>query len=209
MVQEERPKTVYWLENKLYLNITNKCSNNCTFCIRHFKKGVGGFCLRLEREPTSDQIISELKEVIFRRNWEEIVFCGFGEPTERLDCLLEVSRWIRQNYRRPVKIRVNTNGQGLLINSGRDVPNELKSAGVDKVSVSLNAGGKEVYQEICRPKFENAFDAVLDFILKAKKELEVEVTAVTIPEVDLQEIKATAEKMGLKLRLRQYIPCFW
>ena len=209
MVQEERPMTVYWLENKLYLNITNKCSNNCTFCIRHFKKGVGGFFLRLDKEPSSDQIFSELKEVIFKRSWEEIVFCGFGEPTERLDCLLEVSRWIRQNYRRPVKIRVNTNGQGFLINSGRDVLKELKSAGVDRVSVSLNASGKEVYQEICRPKFENAFDAVLDFILKAEKELEVEVTAVTIPEVNLQEVEATAEKMGLKLRLRQYIPCFW
>ena len=74
------------------------------------------------------------------KSWDEAVFCGFGEPTERLDVLLEVAQWIKQHYGRPLKIRVNTNGHGYVLNRGRDVAAELKAAGVDKVSVSLNAG---------------------------------------------------------------------
>jgi len=145
MAKNEKPKTVYWLDNKLYLNITNRCSNCCFFCLKNFKRGVGGFNLKLADEPTISQIECELSQVLGMRNWDEIVFCGFGEPTERLDVLLEVARWIRQHYGRPLRIRVNTNGHGYLLNQGRDVAAELKAAGVDKVSVSLNAGDRETY----------------------------------------------------------------
>ena len=88
---KKSPSIVYWLENNLYLNITNKCSNNCYFCLRNFFDGVRGFNLKLEKEPTISEIIAELENVINRRNWREIVFCGFGEPLERLDCVLAVS----------------------------------------------------------------------------------------------------------------------
>ena len=209
MDQKEKPRTVYWLDNSIYLNITNKCSNTCFFCIKNFKRGVGGFNLKLNAEPSAAQVISELKEVINMKNWAEVVFCGFGEPTERLDCLLEVTRWIRQHYGKRLVVRVNTNGHGYVLNRGRDVAKELKAAGVDKVSVSLNAGDEMAYQEVCRPKFDNAYGAVLEFIAKAKQELEVEITAVRMPEVDLQKIEAIAEEMRVKFRLRDYIPCFW
>ncbi len=143
------------------------------------------------------------------RNWVEVVFCGFGEPTERLDVLLEVARWIRQHYGRPLTIRVNTNGHGYMLNRGRDVAAELKAAGVDKVSVSLNAAEKETYIEICKPTFDGAYEAVIDFIRKAKPVLEVEATAVRMPEVDIAKVQAVADGLGVKFRVREYIPCFY
>ena len=143
------------------------------------------------------------------RSWDEAIFCGFGEPTERLDVLLEVARWIKQHYGRPLRIRVNTNGHGYVLNRGRDVATELKAAGVDKVSVSLNAGDKETYVEICKPTFADAYEAVIDFIRKAKPVLEVEVTAVRMPEVDIAKAKAVADGLGVDFRVREYIPCFY
>ncbi|MCW4045876.1 MAG: TatD family nuclease-associated radical SAM protein, partial [Candidatus Bathyarchaeota archaeon] len=175
----------------------------------NFKSGVGGFTLRLSHEPSAAEVISELKEAIGRKAWREIVFCGFGEPTASLDCLVEVARWIRRNYAKPVVIRVNTNGHGYVLNAGRDVVAELKAAGVDKVSVSLNAHDEAVYSEVCKPAFAGAYDAVLKFIERAKAELDVEVTAVTTPEVDLREVEALAKRLGVKFRLRVCVPCFW
>ena len=209
MPPQEKLKTVYWLDNNLYLNITNRCSSNCEFCIRKFKSGVGGFRLKLNEDPSVAQVTAELKEVVHMRKWREMVFCGFGEPTAKLDCLLEVTRWMRRHYRKPLVIRVNTNGHGFVLNPGRDVVKELKAAGVDKVSVSLNASDEKTYNEVCKPKFDNAYEIVLGFINKAKDALEVEATAVAIPEVDLHKTAGVAEELGVKFRLRQYIPCFW
>ena len=206
--KEEKPKTVYWLDNKLYLNITNQCSNCCFFCLKRYKRGVGGFNLILAEEPSIAQITDELGEVLNMRSWDELVFCGFGEPTERLDVLLEITRWTRQHYGRPLLIRVNTNGHGYALNRGRDVAAELKATGVDKVSVSLNAGNRETYMEICKPTFTDAYEVVIDFIRKAKSVLQVEVTAVRMPEVDLAKAEAVADGFGVKFRVREYIPCF-
>jgi len=209
MAQKENAKTVYWLDNTLYLNITNRCSNNCFFCFKHYKQGVGGFNLKLKQEPIVEQITVELSEVLHMRNWSEIVFCGFGEPTARLDVLLMIAKWIRQHYGRSVQIRLDTNGQGYLLNPDKDVASELKSAGVDKVSVSLNAQDKETYMEICKPTFADAYEAVLDFINKAKSLLTVEATVVRIPEIDISKAKAVAAKLGVNFRVREYIPCFY
>ena len=209
MPRDETPRTVYWLDDKLYLNITNKCSNRCIFCFRNFKSGVGDFKLKLSEEPSFEQVISELKEAMRKKAWKEVVFCGFGEPTERLDLLLEITRWIRRNWSKSLMVRVNTNGHGNALNVGRDVAVELKASGVDRVSVSLNAGDEETYNEVCKPSFKGAYAAVLEFIEKAKPLLNVEVTAVTTPEVDLQKIEALAKRMGVRFRLRQCIPCFW
>ena len=202
------PSVVYWLDNSLYLNVTNRCSNSCYFCFRKFKKGIQEFNLKLEKEPTPEEVIKELQKVINRKNWSEVVFCGFGEPLERLDLVLELTRWIKKHYWKTV--RVDTNGQGYLLNRGRDVVRELKEAGVDKVSVSLNAHDKETYNQVCKPVFRDAYENVLEFIKKAKEEgLETEATAVTIPEVDLTKVKELAENMGIKFSAREYIPCFW
>jgi len=197
------------LDNKLYLNITNQCSNCCFFCLKRYKRAVGGFNLKLSDEPSLSQITGELDVVLNMRSWDEAIFCGFGEPTERLDVLLEVARWIKQHYGRPLRIRVNTNGHGYVLNQGRDVATELKAAGVDKASVSLNAGDKETYNEICKPTFADAYEAVIDFIRKAKPVLEVEITAVRMPEVDIAKAKVVADRLGVKFRVREYIPCFY
>jgi len=207
MSVRRKPSIVYWLGSSLYLNITSRCSNNCYFCIRNFTDGVGGFNLKLKRDPTTAEIISELQQVINRRDWSEIVFCGFGEPTERLDCLLEIVRWIRKYHGKSVLIRIDTNGHGCLLNRGRDVVTELKEAGVDKISVSLNAHDKETYNHICRPKFSDAYESVLGFIAKAKDSFDLEVTVVPVPEVDIPKTREITEKMGVKLKIREYFPC--
>jgi cyclic pyranopterin phosphate synthase len=210
VVREEKPRTVYWLDNSLYLNITNRCSNNCWFCFRNFKQGVGGFNLKLEREPTTAEVKAELEAALALRRWVEVVFCGFGEPTARLDVLLEVARWIRERCGGSVPIRVDTNGHGYALNKGRDVAQELRAAGVSKVSVSLNGHDEASYAENCRPEFDDGFAAVLEFIKKAKMAgLAVEVSAVRMPEVDVEKVGAVAESLGVPLRVRDYIPCFW
>jgi TatD family-associated radical SAM protein len=208
LTSKKNPTIVYWIDNTLYLNVTNKCSNRCYFCLTKFKKGIREFNLKLRKEPTIKEVINELQKVINRKNWNEIVFCGFGEPLERLDLVLGVTRWIKKHYWNTV--RIDTNGQGYIINIGRDVVRELKKAGVDKVSVSLNANDKTTYIQVCKPIFEKAYENVLKFIEKANEEgLEIEATAVTIPEVNLTELKKLAEKMGVKFSARKYIPCFW
>ena len=196
------------MDNKLYLNITNQCSNSCFFCLKRYKRGVDGFNLKLDEEPSIAQITDELRDALNMKSWDEAVFCGFGEPTERLDVLLEIAQWIKQHYGRPLKIRVNTNGHGYVLNRGRAVAAELKAAGVDKVSVSLNAGDEETYIEICKPSFTAAYEAVIDFVQKANSALEVEVTAVRMPEVDIAKAHAVADQLGVKFRIREYIPCF-
>ena len=209
MVRGEKPRIAYWLNNSLYLNITNRCSNDCWFCFRNFKQGVGGFNLKLEREPTTAEVKTELEYALPLKRWGEVVFCGFGEPTVRLDVLLEVARWMRKRGV-SVPIRVDTNGHGYALNKGRDVVEELQGAGVNKVSVSLNGHDEASYAENCRPQFEGGFAAVLEFIKKAKKAgLDVEVSAVRMPEVDMEKVGAVAESLGVPLRVRDYIPCFW
>jgi TatD family-associated radical SAM protein len=208
-MQKSQQRTTYWLENILYLNITNTCSNQCFFFLKNFKQGVGGFNLKLTSEPSAQEVIAELQQVLHLRRWVEIVFCGFGEPTERLDVLLEVAKWLKTHYTGVVAIRVDTNGHGCWINRGRDVIGELKSACISKLSVSLNAGDQETYNEICRPTYPEAYQTVLDFVLAAKDVLEVEVSVVRMPEVDIQKAAAKAKQLGVPLKVRDYIPCFF
>jgi cyclic pyranopterin phosphate synthase len=207
-MNEKQPKTVYWLDNTVYLNITNQCSNKCYFCFKRYKQGVGGFVLKLNEEPNIDKITEELSKILCMRTWEGIVFCGFGESTMRFDMLLDVIRWVRKHSERKLQVRLDTNGHGYFLNPGRDVVAELKAAGLDKVSVSLNAGDRETYLDVCKPTFQEAYEATIDFIRKAKQQLEVEVTAVRLPEVDLKKAQQVAEGLGVQLRIREYIPCF-
>ena len=170
---------------------------------------MGGFNLKLAKESTVAEITSELAEVLHISNWNALVFCGFGEPTMRLDALLEVTRWVKKHYVKTLPIRLDTNGHGLALNPGRDVAAELKAAGIDKVSVSLNAGDKATYMDICKPTFPDAYETVLDFICKAKLALAVEVTAVRLPEVDLAKAQSVADCLGVAFKVREYIPCFY
>lgn len=165
--------------------------------------------MKLNNEPTPNYILKELKRGINRKYWKEVIFCGFGEPTVRLNCLLEVTRWIKKYH--GTLVRLDTNGHAYLLNpfrqtSKRDVIDELKTAGLDKVSVSLNAHNIEVYNKVCKPKFENAYESVLQFIKKAKGKFDTEITAVAIPEVNIIKVKEMAREMGVKFRRRIYEP---
>jgi cyclic pyranopterin phosphate synthase len=208
MVNSDKPTPVYWLDSSLYLNITNQCSNRCWFCFRNYKKGVSDFNLKFVNEPALIEITSELEKILPSRRWHEIVFCGFGEPTARLDVLLDVARWIKMRYP-SIPIRLDTNGHGYYLNKGRDVAAELSAAGISRASVSLNGYTEETYSENCRPQFSGGFAAVLEFISKAKVYLEVEISAVRMSEVDIEKVKAIADDFGVPFRVREYIPCFW
>lgn len=202
------PSVVYWFDDTLYLNITNRCTNRCYFCLRKLRMGIGEFNLVLENEPKKCEVERELRNALNKKLWKEIVFCGFGEPTTRLDTLLEVARWLGRIVQIPV--RVDTNGHALLLFPGRCVGKELKEASIRKVSVSLNAADEVTYNAVCRPRLSNVFQKVLEFIVEARDAgLEVEITAVAIPEVEVSKVRKIAQDMKVDFRVRPYRACVW
>jgi TatD family-associated radical SAM protein len=161
----------------------------------------------LQREPSTKNIIQELQQALDKSTRKEVVFCGFGEPTTRLDTVIEVNKFIKNRYQNPT--RLDTNGLGYRLNPERDVVNELKNASLDRVCVSVNAYTKELYNSICKPRFDDAFDSVLYFLKRAKDEFDTEITAVTLDEVNMNKMTQFAKKLGVRFRKRQYIPTFY
>lgn len=189
----------YEAYKNLYINLTNRCSADCTFCIRNFADGVHGYNLKLSKEPSAQEVIEALEKTdLFKYN--EIVFTGLGEPTLRFEVVLSVTRWLKS---RNIRVRLDTNGQAALINPGNDVIQELKNAGIDSISVSLNAESEEKYNKLCRPIHKNAYKAVLDFIKDARKAgIKTRVTVVNVPEIDLEECKKLAEELDAEFHER-------
>lgn len=189
----------YWLDGNLYLNLTNRCPNACSFCVRNGKESYYGNALWLEREPTASEVLSKIPD----RPFAEAVFCGFGEPTERLDVLKEVARELKE---RGCTVRLNTNGQGNLIH-GRDITTELAMC-VDKVNVSLNAPTAAEYQAVCNSRYgEVAFDELLRFACLCRdKSMETVLSVVDcIGESAVNACRRLAEDLGLNLRVRAMI----
>lgn len=150
---------VYEFGDSLYLNITNRCPNNCEFCIRHIKDGVSGSELWLLKEPTYQELVDDIALYDLSK-YREIVFCGFGEPLCNLSMISQIAPYLKS---KGCKIRINTNGLGNLINKREDVA-RLIAPYIDSVSISLNASTAEAYQEICRSRYgEEAFYAMLRF----------------------------------------------
>jgi len=193
----EKGVIAYKIRDNLYLNITNRCTNKCSFCIRFHTDYVKGHNLRLEREPSEDEV---KKEVGDPSQYKEVVFCGYGEPLLRLDLVKGVARWIKQNNG---KVRINTNGHGNLIH-GRNILPELKGV-VDSISISLDAHDEETYNKKCRPAFQNAFGEIINFIKEAKKFIpEVRITVVTLEGVDVEKCRKIAEDLGVEFRVREF-----
>ncbi|HHW25306.1 MAG TPA: radical SAM protein [Clostridiales bacterium] len=194
----------YKVGNSLYINITNRCTNACEFCVRTQSDGYYAPNLWLDREPTVEEICQDLASHDLDV-YDEIVFCGYGEPTCRFEEMLAVCDYIRKATK--TAIRLNTNGHANLI-CGRDVTPELAGR-FDTISVSLNAANANDYQKICRSVFgEAAYDAMLAFAAGAKKYVpRVVLTVVrgTIPDDDIEECKKIASSHGLELRVRDYI----
>ena len=160
--QHKRAQTVaYEVGESLYINVTNKCSNRCDFCIRNNGDGAyGSEPLWLEREPGAEEILAAIAEKGADR-YPEIVFCGYGEPTYRLDTIREVALRLKANHP-SVRIRVNTNGQSSLIHGFDTAP--LYEGAFDSVSISLNAPSAEKYQAICHSIYgERSFSEILKF----------------------------------------------
>ncbi len=193
----DQPAIAYKIRDSLYLNITNRCSNACSFCVRFHTDYVKGHNLRLNHEPT----LEELKEAIGEPgNYKEVVFCGYGEPTIRLDLLKSLSAWIKQKGGR---VRLNTNGHGNLIHKRNILP-ELKGL-VDSISISLDAQDEKTYNRICKPLYEDAFRAVVEFIKESTRYIpEVTVTVVDLPKVDIERCREIAESSGARFRVRHY-----
>lgn len=193
----------YPIGESLYVNITNRCTNACTFCVRTTTDFGMGYDLWLEREPSVDEIVKD----IFKKgveNYRELVFCGYGEPTERFDDMMEVIKRVKEKT--PVKVRLNTNGHANLI-AGHDVTSGMKGL-VDVVSVSLNAPNKKEYNEICRCKYgEKGFEAMLDFVNRAKKYVPDVILSIVdvMDEQDKEKCRSVAEKAGVGFRVRELI----
>jgi cyclic pyranopterin phosphate synthase len=192
--------TIYYeAHNNLYLNLTNRCSADCIFCIRNFADGVYGYDLRLSKEPSTEEIIGALEGLDLSK-YREIVFTGLGEPTLRLDIVLAVTRWLKS---RGLRVRLDTNGHAALINPGLDVVAELKKAGMDSISVSLNAESEEKYNKLCRPVNKSAYRAVLDFVKGVKEAgISTRVTVVKVPEIDLENCRKVSEELGSEFHIR-------
>ncbi len=194
---------VYRAKGNIYLNITNRCSAGCTYCVARLGGRVFGYDLRLTEEPPVEEILRELELEFLEGPANEVVFVGLGEPTMRLDVVLAVTEWLKL---RRISSRLDTNGHGQLINPGHEVAAELAAAGLDAVSISLVAHNTEVYNQICRPVFSKAFRAVLKFAEDCIKEgIRTELTLVELPEVDIEACRSIAERMGAGFRVRPLI----
>ena len=194
--------------HRLYLNVTNRCTNRCSFCVRYRTRGLGGAVLWGGEEPDC----ARLQEAVLRRgvleDFLEFIWCGYGEPTFRLDLITEAAPWLRSAK---AKIRLNTNGHACLIH-GRDVLGELAQA-VDEVSVSLNAPNLRKYRELCLSDLEavpdcgshgataeRLWEATLDFLARAPAffpRVQASVVGFTLTETEIEQCQSLANSLGV------------
>ena len=193
----------YVLENTLYINVTNRCTNRCSFCVRDKDCGIDDVNLWLEKEPTVEEMIEDIKR-FNPKKYDEVVFCGYGEPTMRLDAVLACAKFIKENF--DSKIRINTNGQANLF-YGENVAPRLSGL-IDVVSISLNAKNAEEYDELCKSIYgKESFQGLIDFAKACKKavpEVVMSVVDVLSPE-DIEVCRKIAEDAGARLRVRELI----
>ncbi len=189
----------YTIDDRLYINLTDRCSLDCVFCPK--TKGdynLHQYNLSLDRLPKLAELLSAMPSL---SGISEVVFCGFGEPTLRLNILLQLAQHIKQQS--DIFIRLNTDGLGSLVNKRNIVP-ELSQC-IDAVSVSMNAQNETVYAQHCRPAIEGSYIAMLDFLTQAKQSvLQVTATAINgLEGVDVNACRILAKQLGIKFRARE------
>lgn len=196
--EDTATKIAYSIRNSLYLNITNRCTNTCIFCPKFKDFTVKGHQLRLPHEPTAAEVLAAIGDP---RGYDEVVFCGFGEPLLRLDLIKEVAARVKALG---MKTRINTDGQANLVH-GRNILPELAGL-IDAISVSLNAAEAETYLEICNSRYGAAgFKAVQEFLRLAPAHIpSVTATAVALPGLDIQACRDLARELGVEFRARDY-----
>ena len=195
---DQSTKIAYKIRHSLYLNITNRCSNRCTFCAKFDDFTVKGHNLLLDSEPSFDEVMAAIGQP---EGISEVVFCGYGEPLIRLDLVKQVARTLKE---RGYQIRINTDGQANLAH-GRDILPELAGL-VDSISISLNAADAATYNKLCNTPFgEAGFSGVCDFIKAASAHIpEVVASVVTVPGIDVGACRLLAESLGAEFREREY-----
>jgi cyclic pyranopterin phosphate synthase len=176
--------------------------NDCLFCVRQFGDGVFGFNLLLKEDPSPEELVEAIED-----NWDskydDVAIVGFGEPLLNLDAVLAAIRKLKEITDIPV--RMNTDGQALLLYPSRDVAGELSEAGLDRIQISLNAQDPDTYLRLCRPKFgRGAFESILEFAEKCKPLMKVELSAVDIPGVDIEACRGIAERLDVGFRVRVF-----
>lgn len=186
----------------LYINLTNKCPCRCEFCIRNYNDGLGtADSLFIDKEPTVEEVIEGLKEWDVDK-YDEIVFCGYGEPTERLDVLLKVAEHIKKEYHKD--IRLNTVGLADLIWECETAP-KLEGL-IDTVSVSMNEADAEKFNNLCHPRYGlKSYDAMIKYIEDVKKyvpNVKTSVVASAISEESVEKCRKKAEELGVEFRAR-------
>ena len=188
----------------LYINLTNRCDNDCVFCLRRTKEMMRGSSLWLDREPTVEEVIEELRAVPSTAV-SEAVFCGFGEPTLRLEELIELLRWIKKN-RPSMPTRLNTNGLGELAH-GREIAAKFEGL-LDVASISLNASTAEKYLALTRSTYGlGAFEAMLTFAEHMKKFVPKVVLTIVdkvSPPEEIERCRQLCSARSLTLRVRPF-----
>ena len=195
---DQSTKIAYKIRNSLYLNITNRCSNRCTFCAKFDDFTVKGHNLLLDSEPSFEEVMAAVGQP---EGISEVVFCGYGEPLIRLDMVKQVAKALKA---RGYQIRINTDGQANLAH-GHDILPELAGL-IDSISVSLNAADSATYSQLCNTPFGDAgFSGVCDFIRSASAHFpEVVASVVTVPGIDVEACRLLAESLGAEFRVREY-----
>ena len=205
---EDKENLLYFLDNKPYINMTNACTNACVFCLRNQKDDVQGANLWLEKDNiTTNAVIEQIeakKEIIAKS--EEIVFCGYGEPLIKINEVVEISKYLKENYPN-IKIRINTNGHANAIHK-RNVALELAPY-IDSISISLNGENEETYNKVSNPKIENAYEEVKRFI-RACVEEKIKTTTTVVSGVphypiNTERCEIVAKSLGAKFRARDFI----
>jgi len=189
---------IYPIGDSLYLNLTNRCTASCRFCRRKASPVVAGYDLRLASEHPAAEYTAAIENPL---QYAEIVFCGYGEPTLRLQDLLKIARDLKT---RGARLRLNTNGHGNLIH-GRNIVTDLTPF-LDEISVSLNAPDAVTYEKLVRPEFGIlSFDSVVRFVRSCVGRIpSVVITAVAVPELDLNACLRLAQDLNVTLHMREY-----
>ena len=196
-------KIAYRGKGNIYLNITNRCTSDCRFCLRRFTDKVYGEPLVLAAEPSVEEIEQAVELAYLDGPADEVAFCGYGEPTLRLEAVLAVSEWLRL---RRLPSRLVTNGHGQLVNPDARVVPALAHAGLTAATVSLNAADPDAYESLCRPLFSRAHRAVIHFAEECVEHgIATTLTAVDVPEADLEACAALAADIGAVFRPRSLV----
>ena len=196
---------LYEVHSGLYVNMTNRCPCACVFCLRQTRDEMNeSGSLWLEREPSVDDVIAEFEKFDMTK-YTELVFCGFGEPTQRLDDLLKVAAYVKKTYPK-LPIRINTNGLSDLI-YGKDTAPMFEGL-IDTLSISLNTPDKERYYELTRSKFGiDSFDALLKFAENAKKYVKnviLTTVSTTLTKEEEEKCAQICKNLGVTYRIRPF-----